>query len=105
MHYHDCDFTRSQDKTEEFEDMFLHRVETDVLSLDKMAAETRHNPLLSRITSRIRKNIWGNCSRAEKPYKEIRHKLTIEHGVIFNGDLIIPPGTYRKLVIKSVHGY
>ena len=36
------------------------------------------------------------------PYKEIRHKLTIEHGVICNGDLIIPPETQRKLVIKSV---
>ena len=27
----------------------------------------------------------------------------IEHGVICNGDLIIPPETQRKLVIKSVH--
>ena len=49
-----------------------HWVETDVLSLDRMAAETRHDPVLSRITSRIRKNIWGNCSGAERPYKEIR---------------------------------
>ena len=29
--------------------------------------------------------------------------LTIWHGVICNGDLIIPPGTQRKLVIKSVY--
>ena len=50
---------------------------------DRMAAETRHDPVLIRISSRIRKHIWGNCS------KEIRHKLTIEHGVICNGDLII----------------
>ena len=45
----------------------------------------------------------GNCSRVERPYKEIRHKLMIEHGVICNGDLIIPPETQRKLLIKSVH--
>ena len=68
-----------------------------------MAAETKHDPVLSRITLRIRKNIWGNCSRAERPYKEIRHKLTIEHGVICNGDLTIPLETQIKLVIKRVH--
>ena len=44
-------------KTEEFEDTFLHWVETDVLSLDRMTAETRHDPVLSRITLRIRKNM------------------------------------------------
>ena len=62
----------SKDKTEEeFEDTFLQGVETDVFSFDRMAAETRHNSVLSRIRSRIRKT-WGNCSRAERPYKEIR---------------------------------
>ena len=97
-------YKESKDKTEEeFEDTFLHWVESNVLSLDRMAAETRHDPVLSRVTSRIRKNKWVNCSRAERPYKEIRHKLTIEHGVICEGDLIIPPETQRKLVIKSVH--
>ena len=68
-----------------------------------MAVETRHDPVLSRITLRIRKSIWGNCSKAERPYKEVRHKLKMEHGVICNGDLINPPETQRKLVIKSVH--
>ena len=56
-------YKESKDKTEkEFEDTFLHWVET----LDRMAVETRHDPVLSRITSGIRKNLWGNCSRAEK---------------------------------------
>ena len=40
---------------------------------------------------------------AERLNKEMRHKLTIEHGVICNGDLIILPETQRKLVIKSEH--
>ena len=71
--------------------------------LDRLAAETRHDTVQSRITSRIRKNVLGNYCRAETPYKEIRHKLTIEHGVICNGDQIIPPEMQRKLVIKSVH--
>ena len=47
----------SKDKTEEFQHTFLHWVETDVLSLDRMTAETTHDPVLSRITSRIRKNV------------------------------------------------
>ena len=52
-------YKESKDKTEkEFEDTFLHWVETDVLFLDRMAVETRHDPVLSRITSGIRK-IYG----------------------------------------------
>ena len=65
-------YKESKDKTEEkFEDTFLHWVEIDVLSLNRMTAETRHDPVLSRIISRIRENIWENCSRAERPYKEM----------------------------------
>ena len=56
MYYQDCNFTRSQ-KIKQFEDTILHWVETDILSLDRMAVETRHDPELSRITLRIRKNI------------------------------------------------
>ena len=49
-------YKESKDKTvEEFEDTFLNWLETDVLYLDRMAVKTRHNPVLSRITSRIRK--------------------------------------------------
>ena len=97
-------YKESKDKAEEeFKDTFLRWVETDVLSLDRMAAETRDDTVQSRIRSKIRKTIWGNYSRVERPYKEIRHKLKIEHGVIYNGDLIIPPETQRKLVIKNVH--
>ena len=51
-------YKESKDKIEqEFEDTFLHWVETDVLSLDRIAAETRYDPVVSRITSRIRKNM------------------------------------------------
>ena len=46
-------YKESKDKTEEeFEDTFLHWIETDVLSLDRMAAETRRDPVLNRITFR-----------------------------------------------------
>ena len=45
----------------------------------------------------------GKLFQGGKTYKEIRHKLTMEHGVICNGDMIILSETLRKLVIKSVH--
>ena len=94
MHYQDCNLTRSHKiKQKNLKIHFFHLVETDVSSLDRMAAETRHDPGQSRLTSRTRKNVWGNCSQAERPYKEIRHKLTIEHGVICNRDLVIHPKT------------
>ena len=41
---------------EEFEDTFLHWIGTDVLSLDRMAVETRHDPVLS-IYKRYAKNV------------------------------------------------
>ena len=39
-------YKESKDKIEEeFENTFLHWVETEVTSLDRMAAETRHDPV------------------------------------------------------------
>ena len=95
-------YKASKDKTlEGFEYTFLHWVEADILSLDRMAAETRHDPVLSRITSKIGKNSRGNCFWAERPYKERKHKLTIEHGMILNGDLVIPQETQKKIGDKK----
>ena len=45
-------YKEPKDKTEESEDTFLLWVDTDVLSLDRMAAETRHDPVESRIISK-----------------------------------------------------
>ena len=60
-------YKESKDKTgEEFEDTFLHWIETVVLSFDRMAAETRHDSLLSRITSRIRKKHTGKLFQGRK---------------------------------------
>ena len=61
MHYQELRFYKeSKDKTEEeFEDTFLHWVEFDVFSLDRTAAETWQDPVISRKTSRIRKKHMG----------------------------------------------
>ena len=64
-------YKKLTDKTEEeFEDILLHWVETDVLSLDRMAAETRYDPVRSRITSRIRKTYGEIVPRRKKPTKK-----------------------------------
>ena len=90
-------YKESKDKTEEeFEDTFSHWVET--LFFDRKAAETRHNPVLSRITSRI-KNTYREI--VPRWNKEIRHKLTIEHGVICNREPIIPPRNTKKTCDKK----
>lgn len=65
--------------------------------------ETIQDPVLSRISDRIKRNTWSNCSIAERPYKESRHKLTGKKGIICNGDIIIPPQSLRKEVLKGVH--
>nr|XP_047132676.1 uncharacterized protein K02A2.6-like [Hydra vulgaris] len=55
------------------------------------------------IKTRISKYNWSRCSVTERPYKSIRNKLTIEKGIVCNGDLIVPPKTMRKIFIKSTH--
>ena len=59
-------YEESKDKAEEFEDTFLHWVETNVFSVDKMIAETRHDPVLRRITSKIRKKRKGKLIQGGK---------------------------------------
>ena len=70
----------------------------DVLSLDRISAKTRHDPIPYR---ELEKKIYGESAPGRRdPYKEIRQKLTIEHCMICNGD---SPETQRKLVLKNVH--
>lgn len=53
MHYRGCEFSKIQKEYKEnFDDAFLHWVETGVLSLDRMAAEPVQEPVLKSITVR-----------------------------------------------------
>ena len=61
------------------------------------------DPVLSWISDRIKRNTWRICSMAERLYKESYHKLTVEKCIICNGDIIIPPQSLRKEVLKGVH--
>ena len=78
-------------------------VETDVLSRKTLSRETQQDPILSGRLERIKKNIRSNCIIAKRPFKEAQHKLTVEKGITFSADAIVPPQILRKDIIKSVH--
>ena len=74
-------FVNEQKEINEDTEEILHWVETDALLVD-LKEEILRDPVLSRISDRIKRNRWSYCSQAERPYKEVRHKLTVEKGVI-----------------------
>ena len=78
-------------------------IKTNALPVEYLKEETLQDPVLSRISDRIKRNRWSNCLHAERPYQEVRYKLTMEKGVISNRDLIVPPQRMRWEVIKNVH--
>nr|XP_047142341.1 uncharacterized protein K02A2.6-like [Hydra vulgaris] len=88
---------------EKDQETFIHLVESDIVNLEQIIKETENDRVLMDIKTRIRKNNWSRCSVRERPYKSIRNKLTIEKGIVCNGDLIVPPKTMRKIFIKSIH--
>ena len=80
---------------ENIEDKILYWLETDVLPLNLVGIETRQDSMLSKILKRINRNIWIDCSMAERPFKEMRPKITREKGIICNGDIIVSLQTLR----------
>lgn len=82
--------------------MILHSIETDVLPLNRCRLVTMQDLVLNRNTEIRKRNTSINCSMAERHYKELKHKLTIENGNIFNEDILFPQ-SLRKDVIKVVH--
>ena len=63
----------------------------------------RQYSALSKTLGRINRNIWSNCSMAERPLKEPRRKLTIEEDKICNRDIKVLRLTLGKYILKSVH--
>ena len=62
--------SENEEEHENSEDRIIQWVETDVLSHKTFTRETQQDPISSRIFERIRKNIWSNCTIAERPFKE-----------------------------------
>ena len=95
--------SEKEEEHENLEDRIIQWVETDVLSHKTLSRETQQDPILSGILECIRKNVWSNCIIAERSFKEARHKLMVDRGIIYNADAIVPPQILKKDIIKSVH--
>ncbi|PAA81730.1 hypothetical protein BOX15_Mlig033926g4 [Macrostomum lignano] len=83
---------------------FIHWTETDLLRLEEIRQGTDIDPVLKSIKRRIQKNVWSNCSAAERPFKAVRYQLTIEDGVVCCGDLLVPPAAVRSKMLQAAHG-
>ena len=59
--------------------------------------------LLCGIMNRVWDNKCSNCSPAERHYKSVRQSLCVENGILCEGDLIVPPSTLCRRILKSVH--
>ena len=102
MHYLGKDFWgENGEEHENSEEKIMQWVETDILSHKTLSRETQRDPILSGILERIKKNVWSNCTLAERLSKEAWHEL--ERGIIFSADAIVQPQILRKDKIKSVH--
>ena len=67
---------------EKAEDKILRRVENDVLPQNRLRIETVQDLESSKILVRIKRSLWSNYSRVERPFKETRRKLNIGKGII-----------------------
>ena len=85
------------------EESFVHWTGTDVLNMPELQMATNNDSVLPTIKKRIQCNKWSNCSQAERPFKSIRSKLTVEDDVVYNGDIIVVPHELRRKFISSIH--
>ena len=86
--------SKRQETTENLEDEILQ--ETDMLLQNHLRIETKQDLVLSLILDRIKRSTCSNCSMAKRPYKESKHKITVEKDIICNGNIIITPQSLRK---------
>ena len=80
------------------EESFMHWVDTDVVSKEELRPETKRDRLLAGILDRIS----SNCSVAECPFT-VCQSFTCDFGVLYKGDLLVPPATLRERILKAVH--
>ena len=92
-----------QDQADGAIESFAHWTETDALKLSEIQQATLSDPVLRDIKRRIKDNVWSGCSMAERPYKSVRQRLTVENEVVCLGDLIVSPAALRSPLLEAVH--
>ena len=63
-------WSENGEEHENSEERIIEWMETDVLSRKTLSRETQRDPILSGIFERIRKNVWSNCTLAERLFKK-----------------------------------
>lgn len=99
--------TRLNFESDEFidndENINILHWENNLISLNTIKEETKHDVTLQGIYQRILKNKWNNCSQKEKPFKQIRQTLCIQDGIIVKENVPVIPSSLRKSIIQTVH--
>jgi hypothetical protein len=100
------DFANTQDGQLEAgnqREHLVHWAGESVISWNELAEETRRDRLLMDVTRRITGNRWAGCSPAERPFKAIRHSLTVDDSVVCYGDRPVIPASLRSRVLELTH--
>ena len=74
-----------------------------VLHRNEIKSELSRDSLLQRIMWRVVTGNWSACSQAERPYKLVSRKLTIDDGMLFHGTRLVIPYSLRKKVFDIIH--
>jgi hypothetical protein len=82
---------------------FVHWLGTDVVDFDVIRSDSQSDSVLSSVMHRVSSGRWSNCSQAERAFKSVRQRLSIEDGILYNGDVMVPPDSLRNAFIGSVH--
>jgi hypothetical protein len=84
-------------------DDFVHWTGRDIVDFKEIQLSSKCDPVIASVMRRISCNNWSNCSQAERAYKAVRQRLSIEDGIVYNGDVIVAPRSVRDKFISAAH--
>ena len=84
----------------------INLAENNDKKIDKIKRKTQEDPVLQMLIGAIVQG-WPSSSNAVpqdiRPYANVKDYLTVQNGVIFNGDRIVIPQSMRKEIIRDIH--
>ena len=84
--------------------VFAVQFQESLLDENIVRTETKLENLTKRILNRIITGNWQNCSQAERQFKLVSDRLTIEKGLIYYGSRLFIPMCLRRQCFDIVHG-
>jgi hypothetical protein len=77
--------------------------EKGVLDSVKVQTELANDKFIQGILRRVRSGRWSNCSQAEKQFKEVASKLTIDENMLYVGTRLFIPPRLREEAFRVCH--